>query len=204
MEWTSTLLGVWWRNVHKRKGQLKVQPSHAQVRSKKIKILTEGFFLPEEKTTTNLQTDPVLWICLLALRRSEHWRDGGWGKEKESESDGDEHTWTEGWGRGHPTVKRQRRKQMIPPPGSESREVKHTSAHTQRHTQCAYILYLNWHFPHDVPVRGTCDTVQRIEDYIISLCSQTGKRKHTQFCSDALQSLAGCWLDERFSLNQLD
>lgn len=35
--------------MHKRKGQLKVQPSHAQVRSKKIKILTEGFFFCQKR-----------------------------------------------------------------------------------------------------------------------------------------------------------
>lgn len=130
------------------KGQSKVQScSYAQVWSKKIKMLAGCFFLPQETSfcTTDLQTDPVLWIGLLAFRRGEHCRNGGGEKENGKRVNQWEHTRTAG--RGHSTVKRQQREQMIPPPGSEDKEVKHT----HRHAQCVHALYLSWHFPHEEP-----------------------------------------------------
>lgn len=196
MEWTSTLLGVWWRNVHKRKGQLKVQPSHAQVRSKKIKMLPEGFFIAHYK--------PSDWPCPLNLpsRSQAGWalegRGDGGKKKRANQMEMNTHEWkveaevTRRWsGSGANRWSR--------PLGVKAERL-NTQVYTHRDTHSVRIYCISTDIS---PMTFLCREQAtpckelRITSFLqLTLLSaaRRGEKKHTQFYSDALQSLAGRWL----------
>lgn len=175
MEWTSTLLGVWWRSMHKRKGWLEVQSCHT---SQKWEYKDVDRVLLCASIEELAHYEPWDWPCPLnrPSRSQEGWALEGWGmggrktaRERISGMEMNAHERkvevTRRWsGSGANRWSR--------PLGGKTERL---NTHRDTRSVCMYCI------PTGISTMMNLRTVQRIEDYIISnvdLCSQ--RRKNTQ------------------------